>query len=335
MGETPRQPTATADAFRRLLVDAAGGGQAKVDAVVALSQRTLYVVTWPTTNEGFRTLVNSQGIAGLPVFTDETELGEAARRFGWMNPDGSLPSREIGAREAFSHAVAHNLTIVIDIAADHSIELEPSEVAPLLTPQSRRESSGPFAGAGRISSSLLAAVRTTPSGGLPNASAASDGPLPRVTPPPGTIPAQGGARGAQVQPAPQQIQAPLLQVAAVAAATVGGRAASFGGVSGVTIARLSTVPSDDLLDKVSDFLRGYPEVEWACIAAVSRGPTSPVPTVGLRVDTSFRTRVGEIVQGLRDVATGMGASVDVFLLDDPGLMRAARSEAMMFYPWRK
>src|SRR5687767_13823950 len=95
-------------AFRRLLADAATGGQSKVDALVALSQRVVWVATWPG-SDGFRTLTNSSGSAALPIFTHPTLLDAAARRYGWMNPDGSLPSREAAAREAFTHAIAHNV----------------------------------------------------------------------------------------------------------------------------------------------------------------------------------------------------------------------------------
>ena len=44
MGDAPTDRAT--EAFRRLLSDAAAGGQAKVDALVALSQRTLFVATW-------------------------------------------------------------------------------------------------------------------------------------------------------------------------------------------------------------------------------------------------------------------------------------------------
>ena len=94
-------------------------------------------------------------------------------------------------------------------------------------------------------------------------------------------------------------------------------------------------PSDQLLDALSGVLRDYPEVEWAVFASTARGPVAPLPTVGLRVDTSFRTRVGEIIPALKQTADTHGATVDVLLLDDPKLMRAARAEQLVFFPWRR
>ncbi|MCZ7683629.1 MAG: hypothetical protein M5U28_34600 [Sandaracinaceae bacterium] len=80
-------------AFRRLLSDAHRGGQAKVDALLALVQRTIFVVPWPGGIEGWRSLVNRDGVAALPIFTDKKELEEAARRYGWLDARGEAPSR--------------------------------------------------------------------------------------------------------------------------------------------------------------------------------------------------------------------------------------------------
>jgi len=98
---------------------------------------------------------------------------------------------------------------------------------------------------------------------------------------------------------------------------------------------LATPPSEELLDALCDVLRSYPEVEWACIAAVSRGPAGATPTVGLRVDATFRTRVNEIIGAVRAAATKAGAGLDVLLLDDPVLVRVARNDSLLFYPWRR
>ena len=82
-------------------------------------------------------------------------------------------------------------------------------------------------------------------------------------------------------------------------------------------------------------LREYPEVEWACAMHASRGPTAPVPTIGLRVDAGFRQRVNELVSSLRRTGDAHGAGLDVILLDDAALMRSARGQGLVFYPWRK
>ena len=87
-------------AFHRLITDAHHGGQAKVDVLVALSQRLVHLVPWPQGIDGFRTLVNSEGVAALPIFTHRDALEEAARRYGWLDAHGNAPAQELGARAA-------------------------------------------------------------------------------------------------------------------------------------------------------------------------------------------------------------------------------------------
>jgi len=111
--------------------------------------------------------------------------------------------------------------------------------------------------------------------------------------------------------------------------------ASFGAGGSVEFHALTQEPSDELLDALSAVLRDYPEVEWAVFANASRGPVEPLPTVALRIDTTFRTRVGEIIPALKRIADEHGATIDVILLDDPKLMRAARSTQLVFFPWRR
>ncbi len=281
------EPNRGDDAFRRLLSDGNAGGQAKIDALLALSQRTVYVATWTPDGGGYRTLINSAGDAALPIFTTPAELLEAGRRFGWLDTQGNIPMKEVGAREAIRQAVAHEVAfVVIDIAAAHTLEVARSELEPLLTAQARRESDGPFAGVGRISTSMMRAV--TPAGGSPRPNV----PAPAVS-------------------------------------------ATFGSGTSVELSPLAATPEESLLKALADVLRGYPEVEWASLANVSRGPTSPIPTVGLRVDTAYRARVQEILTRVREAGDAMGASLDCLLLDDAQVMRAARSQGLVFYPWRR
>ena len=299
-----------------------------MDALVALSQRTVFVATWPGAEEGLRTIVTSSGVSALPLFTDMDELLGAAPSLGWQSPDGSAQAREIGARAALSHALAHNLLVVVDIGAPHVMEADHEEIAPLLSPQARRDSSGPFAAAGRVSSSLMQAVKPgTPPRGMP------------VRPP--SSPA-GSRRGAARKASRAIFARPQDAPEGFTVSTPTGPAepqsqssATFGGGSTVRITALVTPPSEDLLDALCDVLRSYPEVEWACIAAVSRGPAPPVPTVGLRIDATFRSRVSEIVGGVRATASRAGAALDVLLLDDPVLVRVARNDSLLFYPWRR
>ncbi|MEM9194438.1 MAG: SseB family protein [Myxococcota bacterium] len=293
-------------AFRRLLADASAGGQAKVDALVALSQRTVWVATWTPDSDGFRTLTNSHGKSALPIFTDRGQLDEAAQRFGWLAADGQASGREVGAREALRHAVAHNVEyVVIDIVSMHSLELDREEVEPIVSPEARRESQGPFAAVGRLSSTMMKAVKPTPT--------------------PGSL---SGLPGFEQNRPPARISTPPPRPAV-------GAEGNFGAGSAVSLSSLASEPSDDLLDALSTVLRGYPEVEWAALASVARGPTQPIPTVGLRVNTSYRERVQEIITELRKAADVASATVDVMLLDDPQVMRDARRLGVAFYPWRK
>lgn len=294
-------------AFRRLLSDAHRGGQAKVDALLALVQRTIYVVPWPGGIEGWRSLVNRDGVAALPIFTDRSELEEAARRYGWLDARGEAPFAEIGARAALNYAVRENLSyVVVDIAAQHALELTREEFEPLLSASARRDSQGPYAGAGKISSSLIRAVRPTPPPGSLTAPQAE-------IPPPGSTPGFTVSTGFNPSAS----------------------AATFGGGTSVSLSPLQGAPPDELLDALANVLRGYPEVEWACLVQASRGPSAPVPTVGVRVDAGFRQRVNDIIQGVRSASDAQGAGLDVLLLDDAALMRTARGQGLVFYPWRK
>lgn len=306
------------EAFRRLLVDAKNGGQAKVDALVAISQRVVSVATWgPDDSTGYRTLTNANGETALPVFTEVSELERAADQFGWRGADGVASHREIGARAAFNYAVAQNLHyVVVDIGSPHSLDIDRDELASLVSPAARRESTGPFAAVGRVSSSIMAAVKPTPTPGSVRSP---------IEPPAGPMDHTKEARAAAAR------GATLTASAADDAAAV----TTFGSGTSVSVHKLQDPPSDALLDAVSDVLRGYPEIEWAAITAIARGPAAPVPTIGLKVDTAFRQRVNEIVQRVRVAGDAVGATLDVLLLDDPAVMRTVRTEAKVFYPWRR
>lgn len=309
-------------AFHRLLSDAHQGGQAKVDALVALVQRTVLVVPWPGAIEGYRTLVNSEGAAALPIFSERGQLEEAARRFRWLDARGHAPRAEIGARAALNYALEEHLTyVVVDVAADHAIELSRTDYEPLLSPAARRDSSGPYAGAGKISSPLIGAVRATPAPGSVSAV--------KPTPPPGQVRAPELTDAART--APRHTEEGFTVSTGFAPAAH----ATFGGGTSVSLAPPAGQPPDGLFDALTAVLRGYPEVEWAAFFWASRGPSAAAPTVGIRVDSGFRQRVNDIVADLRRSADGLGAALDVLLLDDAELMRAARGHGVVFYPWRK
>ena len=289
-------------AFHRLLADAQAGGQAKVDALVALSQRTVHVVPWPGGVAGYRTLVNSDGLAALPVFTERPEVEEAARRFGWADATGACPSSELGARAALNYARNEELAfVVVDIAAEHRLEVGQDEFAPLLTSLARRDSSGPFAATGRVSSSLIQAVRPTPP---PDAIPAESADAP---PPPSSMP-PAARTGFTDPPPPSDPDAEL------------------------SLHDPAPLPADEVIEVLTDVLRGYPEVEWGCLCRAVRPGTTPSLAVGLLVDREYRQRIESIRTALSEKAP---EPVELVLLDDPELRRVARQIGEPFYPWRR
>lgn len=315
----------TAALYRLLAEAATHGGQAKVDALLALIQRTVFVVPWGAGAEGYRTLVNSQGVAALPVFTERDQLEAAARRYGWLAADGSAPAVEVGARQALHYARAQSLAfVVVDIAADHALEVSREELEPLISPAARRESSGPFAGAGRISSTLMRAVRpnrsTTPIPG------SLEAPIRAPTPPPGSLPAarprsSPGEVPAATGSSPGTVRRPsgALLEEPTAAGTV---------LPSTRVAAPASPVDEALLEALEPVLRAYPEIEWACIGTAASGQV-----IGLRVDPRVRQRVEEIAAHI--ASTAAPAPLPVVLLDDAQDMRAARSDALVFYPWRR
>ncbi len=354
------------------MAEVGAGGQAKVDALVALSQRTVFAPTWRMGDDGYRTVVSSSGVAALPVWLDFESLADASIAFGWALPDGRVAYKEIGARAALGHALANNLLVVVEMGADHAMEVEQEEMRLLLAPQARSESSGAFAGAGRLQSSLMRAVRpptpvtgmarVTPPGGLPSPVAqgipAPSGYVPAASPPRaperrdpsepfsprGTVPQRVSAPLSQAQPSATPFAGTSVGGGGRDGATpIGGTPvgaapvqATFGaGAGGVVITPLQSEASDALLRRLADSLRSFPEVEWALLASVARGPAPPVPTVAVRVDAAFRMRVNDIVAAVRAAAAAAGAGLDVLLLDDAQLMRLARAAGQPFYPWRR
>lgn len=316
-------------ALHRLLVDASLGGQARVDAVVALAQRTIWVVPWPDPSQGWRTLINGDGKAALPVFTDRRQLETAAARFGWLGPDQRALAAEVGSREAFRYARDKDLAfVVVDIADAHSLEISREELMPLLTPAARRQT-GPFAGTGRVSSHLLAAAGSqTPA---PMAAVGSSPGLPRslavrMTPAPGSVPAvrmtpPPGALKAVQAIAPSE---PRAAASGSSPGTVGGGTPAAIRAS-IRLAPPASQVDDAFLDGLEAVLRDYPEVEWACLG-IAHGELA----VGIRIDARVRGRLDALAAGL-----GRAGVAALVTLDDASHQKAARSEALMFFPWRR
>ena len=86
-----------------------------------------------------------------------------------------------------------------------------------------------------------------------------------------------------------------------------------------------------VLDAIADALRKYPEVEWAC--EVSDG--SDTPMIGLRIDPSFQTRAVEIRAAVMAAAQTRKTRLSVLMLDNPQVMKEARTSGSAFFPWRK
>jgi hypothetical protein len=98
-----------------------------------------------------------------------------------------------------------------------------------------------------------------------------------------------------------------------------------------TLRKPTSPLAEEVLRKLADVLRKFPEVEWA--AEASDG--SRVTVIGVRVDPAFLTRVDEIEFAVVELATEQGAAVRVLVLTDPSRMREARNQGNVFFPWRK
>ena len=110
MGGEPDQTTML---LRRVLQSAADDERARVDALIALGQRTLFAALWPGQDKYIRTLTNPTGQTAMPLFTGLDVLEAAATNLGWREPDGSVNWRELGAREAIRHAPARGAPFVV------------------------------------------------------------------------------------------------------------------------------------------------------------------------------------------------------------------------------
>ena len=91
----------------------------------ALHGVDLWAVTWPLDPTTLRTLTNSSGETALPIFTARALLEEAAMRFGWQLPDGTLPARLTRIEELLRESEAAGVPLlIVDIASDHALELD-------------------------------------------------------------------------------------------------------------------------------------------------------------------------------------------------------------------
>lgn len=301
-------PDAVLD-LKTALVAATRDPQARGRAITALRGADVWAATWPSDPTQLRTLTSSERVTALPLFSDERELHEAGLRYGWLNVDGQAPRRLMPLWEAMRAAKQQRAQlIVIDMCSEHALELDEGEMellsaAPSARPAAHnqpklRSTPPPFDESVEVKRASGRPVDASGTGGSGHYS-----PLrPRsVTPSPGTR-------------------------------TV---SATFGATPTATMLALEEEPHDDLLNELSDVLRGYPEVEWACLVNATRADSAEGVSVALRIEPAFRKNLSEIAQRLREVSGQHGLQYDVLMLDTAEQMKQARSIGMPFYPWRK
>ncbi|QQR90399.1 MAG: SseB family protein [Myxococcales bacterium] len=298
MGSSARPPEnpARLEAMHRLLKEAQRGGQAKVDALVALIAREVYAVRSQQSPSGLMHYQDSVGHLALPIFTDGTTLAEAAERHQWQvngSPDSLGIKLEV--LEAFRYALGQNFAgILVDMEAPHSVSISRQEMLPFLDEGARREIKSPYAVRGRLSSTLIQAVQATPS-------QAPDSIVP--PPPPPQALAKRSKKKSEVD----------LQTA-------------------LNLTDLSDL-DHELMEAIAAGLRDFPEVEWAASAAGCFN--SSCCTVCLRVDPGYRTRLEELYARIHSISAEQSKTVDLRLLDDPELTRLTREKGHIFYPWAR
>ncbi len=291
----------------------------------------VWAATWPTDPATLRTLTNSNGVTALAVFSDEKELEEAAIRYAWLGVDGRVPSKHLHISEVVRFAKQNRAQlVVVDIAADHSLELDEGEMELVSALPSTRAPS--YQGMAPVTSSRppsyqsIAPVHTSrpPMGSVAQSRPASQQKLDSV--PSMRSPSQGGLKPSSVfPPDPNKPSTVAATFGSVAATTAAGPVSSPAAVPHV----------DALYDGLSHVLRDYPEVEWGCILDHARDDAKSGPCVALRIDASFRKNMNEISVKLREVAISHGQAHDILVLDAIDQIKHARQVGRPFYPWRK
>lgn len=102
----------------------------------------------------------------------------------------------------------------------------------------------------------------------------------------------------------------------------------------IELVPLVSAPDDALLDTLSVVLRKYPEIEWASYCQVARPAGDPSPAVGLRVMDTYRDNVTMIIKELCEAGRTHDVELDVLLVDGHDLLRKARENAFVFFPWK-
>lgn len=130
------------DVFLRILAEGASGPRAKSEALEGLATRDVWLATWEPRAEGFRTLINGDGEEALAVFSSEKALMNAASRFNWLDSDGTVATHESMGTDILRHAWTREYAfVIVDIAADHSLEFDREELRSVVREMDR---TGPF-----------------------------------------------------------------------------------------------------------------------------------------------------------------------------------------------
>lgn len=143
-----------------------------------------------------------------------------------------------------------------------------------------------------------------------------------------TRPAHGGGDDAMSSDEVRAQAQPQPEPASASSPDSRGRAQARSGNGKALLAAPEESLGEEVLSRVAEQLRRYPEVDWACELADKRGRH----VLGLRVDPSFMTRVAEISEVVID-ASGSDA-LSVLLLTDVQATRDARKHGNIFFPWR-
>jgi hypothetical protein len=373
MGDSPVDQAT--HSFRQTLADASSGEQARVDALVVLADRLVFVATWPGPNQAARTLTNSHGESALPLFTGLDVLEATATRFGWRNPDGSLQFRELGALEALRHALARSVHfVVIDMGCEHSVEFAREEIEPLLQSSPEPTGTGPFAGSSEHQAAILDAVRrnsnrpprpplvATPTHSQTRAlvdHAAGGRPLPQ---PPQALLLSSPPMAARSR-TPLPTQRALLPEPSTVNRLAPGQAPTQPRARPASIELADVRPPepprppgrDDeptlaertgtqgalaharsaLSDTALQALCGELRSFPEVEWACVLSDGSEIPLIAVRVDPSFLNRVADITDVIMDVGEQQSLNLQVLLLNNQDLVKQARKHGHAFYPWRR
>ena len=104
---------------------------------------------------------------------------------------------------------------------------------------------------------------------------------------------------------------------------------------GIKLVEIHDAPDDAVLSALASILRGYFEVEWASFCHVARAAGAPSPAVGLRIDDNYRDNVTAIIKELCEAGREHDVELDVLLIDGHDMLRKARENALVFYPWKR